>query len=182
MCFICNWNWLVILTAILALTSIYQARRSHKNSMLELRAYVSVVGSNFNVNLTNKWQPGPFELVNNGETPARDIVAWVRWVVESPSYEKFPKRIPGKRDEVVSVIHKGTPFGVSLEPMPPDESLESLIPQIKSGECFVFFWGRIEYKDVFGKRHYTNFRLHSEWTGDRLSLPIVTDPRANDAD
>ena len=139
---------------------------------LEQRAWVGVI------EIKHPFTNGPFLkegvapifsaiLKNVGTTPAQHItlVAGARIFPKnqpfSAQYEKLPAAdtsdtlmFPGQR-----TILATKPFEAISTP--------KAINAIKSGEAIVYFFGKIKYSDVFGKRHTTVFcvTLHRDLSG-----------------
>lgn len=153
----------VLLTAItggLVWTGLLQIRTVRS----QLRAYVFPDGATLWDGTTldppipaRTNQPGiVFTWKNSGQTPAFGVVSWGAIAVIEPINEAklITPRIESKFSNHLGTNAIGTKnlwFGRSLTP--------SETADIEAGVRAIYFYGRIEYKDIFNVAHYTDFRL-----------------------
>jgi hypothetical protein len=93
---------------------------------------------------------------NSGETPAYDVISWMEITVIPPSNENTP-RVPPLQHLFPHSLGPGCLSTKALwfgRPLTPNE-----ISLITVGQRAIFIHGRIEYRDAFKKRRFTNFRL-----------------------
>jgi hypothetical protein len=123
----------------------------------ELRAYVCV--SKAYIAFVHERAPEiQVHIKNCGKTPAYDIRTWIgvglgQYPVEA-SYLKPPPRGMGMSGSVLGPGDE--PQGmVFFHPVIPEEQMAIL----GTPELTLFAFGEISYKDAFGKRHMTKYRL-----------------------
>jgi hypothetical protein len=101
-------------------------------------------------------EPGVILLIRNfGQTPGREVVSWADIRVEYvrfentltvPAVTKFGAATIGKGGHIRKFVQLGRKLNASE------------IGDIATGARAIYIYGRIEYRDVFGRPHYTNFR------------------------
>jgi hypothetical protein len=108
---------------------------------------------------------------NSGNTPAFDVHAHINY---APRTSKLPKNftyhdisvaippLPGMAitPDVTSAIGAHETRGAM-----PAAFRQTILSEIDTGKTFVYLWGRVTYRDVFGCRHQTDFCtqiLHSQ--------------------
>lgn len=94
---------------------------------------------------------------NSGSTPAHQVNHW-----SSVEVEMFDKdvemRAPIRLD--AAFASNVPPNGsISADRVMSRKPTDKMIEAVKSGRAAVFVFGAIEYRDVFGARHRTNYRL-----------------------
>jgi hypothetical protein len=96
------------------------------------------------------------ELRNYGQTPAYDLTVKSNVKIDVPENVPFDD-LPGLPTGVPSIAFKDVGFHVNIGWPISEEDKNSLFQRKK----VFFFWGRVEYKDAFDKRHHFAFRLVS---------------------
>jgi len=128
-------------------------KSGEKHSERELRAYVCLDG------VTTPAFQGSTEtralIRNRGQTPAYDLKVVATFDLHAlPRTEFLPYRkqqpnqssgLVGPDSEISMVL-----AGVALTP----ERVQAL----RDGTCALFFYGRVDYRDAFGRNRFTNFR------------------------
>lgn len=93
---------------------------------------------------------------NSGQTPAYDVVSW--WEIEViPVSEEDSLSIPTLAKKHSTTVGTGCTFSKGRwfdRPLTADEK-----ERIFGGTLGIYAHGRIEYRDVFTIRHFSNFRL-----------------------
>lgn len=154
-----------VLIALIALgVAITTENRAGRNSKDTLRAYVNVKDAEFRMSRSNHQKAISVTLINSGQTPARKIRQSCRVACVPVDY-RDPIPISqldreGGFDIAASETHYIYPS--DLSPV----SLENTM-KLSENECSYLIVGRVEYEDVFGRLHFTNYRL--ELTG-RIGL------------
>jgi hypothetical protein len=153
-------------TLALACAAVAQFELLRRTSQRQLRAYVSfdsaalVDGTEVKpapfVDRTD--QPGIFSLIKNtGQTPARDVVHWSQMEV-APLGRVASMTPPLKLD--ISHSSYLPPEAISSKSQWLERSLSTQEKEgIKNGTYAIFLYGRIEYRDVFNKKHWSVYRL-----------------------
>jgi hypothetical protein len=134
-------------------------------SQRQLRAYVHpdtitlYDGSTLNPPRMNKANfPGVvFVWRNTGETPAKDIVVWSKVAVFAVRNEGKVKAPSSLQKEYPNTLGRGITGNRSLwyrRALAPQQAAD-----IGAGRLGVYFYGRIEYRDIFAKNRWTNFKF-----------------------
>ena len=148
-----------------------------KNGRRSLRAYVLVEPKGVHEGKHPR-NPSPIMWVQNwGQTPAYDVSSSVgcrvcRWPVIEDLTESFDDLEQSPRDGVLAPTQITTLYAHFEVELSKQE-----FGEISDGDSCLLVFGRIEYRDVFGKRHTTLFchyyrgdhlteetaRFHSSW-------------------
>jgi hypothetical protein len=140
------------------------AREQTKTTQAQLRAYV------FSDSLT-LWdgatltppvvaranQPGIFFIwKNTGQTPAINLVSWARIAIIRPTNEHrlFIPKLRLENANTLGANQGGTKTLWYRRTLTPQN-----IADIAAGRLAIYFYGRIEYRDVFDNDRWTNFRF-----------------------
>jgi hypothetical protein len=157
---------LAVFTVVLALSTIglwYVTWRtfSHaeKSAERQLRAYL-VVKTSFSEELAGEPRGRilvTVTITNSGQTPAYDVGGWI-----DKAFRNYivPGALPTPTNQIMngsSVLGPGVDRALQTIWDTPLNSDESAL--VKARKKAIFFYGRTEYRDAFGHRHYTNFRL-----------------------
>jgi hypothetical protein len=126
--------------------------------------------------------PGIGMLIKNcGQTPAYRVISWAQIAVIAVNNEALSLVLPASLEERFSnTLSAGSTFNKALwfdRPLTPNEIID-----IASGARAIYLYGRIEYRDAFKKRRYTNFRL--QYVGQFPPLPnaiLKFSDKGNDA-
>ena len=137
----------------------------------ELRAYLAVEIAGAVYQETTKgirFEAKP-SLVNRGQTPAYNINYRARAdILPYPIPKRMPLPEPEKLREYAAFLARDQGFGLSafITNMIDDNRVKSVMFSEKSRLCV---WGTIEYRDIFGREHYTNFFHSHYWFRDEKS-------------
>lgn len=107
---------------------------------------------------------------NSGQTPAHNVISWFQISVVPVQDEHRALGLPAIENRFSnnlgsgSVFTKAAWFDRSLTP--------SEITDLNQGTRAIYVYGRIEYKDIFKRPHFSNFRLH--YTGKFPPAPNAT--------
>jgi hypothetical protein len=107
-----------------------------------------------------------FTWKNSGQTPAANVISWAQMAVIKVADEES-LIVPRLEKVFASHLGAGVIANKSLwfnRPLTADE-----IDGIFNGTVAVYWYGRIEYSDIFDKPRYSNFRL--SYTGIFPPLP-----------
>lgn len=129
---------------------------SKETAERELRAYLSIESMNLirdgdSFNLRTK-------IVNDGQTPARGVRAWLQMGVRTPAGENIVEEEPGEQGSA----SLGTGKWVTV---PAQITLTAAeMAQIEGGQRTIFVWGRVTYVDIFDKDRFVTVcgRMGSE--------------------
>jgi len=94
---------------------------------------------------------------NSGQTPAYRVVSWAGIEVIPVSEESRKLVIPTLVDQYFNTLGAGGIFSKAFwfeRALTDDEKAN-----IAAATWAIYLFGRIEYQDVFNKKHFTNFRL-----------------------
>jgi hypothetical protein len=121
-----------------------------------LRAYVCVKG----VTITFKTRDAPVanvQITNFGRTPAYNVRAWIHmWIHEHPLKVALPVP-PSDLMRANSILAPGNHIYMVMPKKPPVPAESVALLGTKEGTIYIY--GRVDYRDVFGKEQWTNYRL-----------------------
>jgi hypothetical protein len=167
--FMTHGEWVISgITSIYVLISFLTWRAIRHSSERQLRSYVLpenlalVDGSMMNPpQPARALVPGTAMLIkNSGQTPAYNVISWVQIAIVAPANE-YTLTVPRLKEQFPNTLGAGATFNKALWF---DRALGAgEIADIASGAKAIYVYGRIEYRDAFKKRHFSNFRLH--WIG-----------------
>ena len=117
-----------------------------------------------NLTLTEGEKPISVRLKNSGNTPASEVHAVIGWrLQEMPLPEDFPIVAEGKVEPAPISLPAG--HGVTIFASPPPHLTALGAERIRDGAVRLYMFGRITYRDVFGRRRETRFcALHEKTT------------------
>jgi hypothetical protein len=95
---------------------------------------------------------------NGGQTPAYRVVSWVGIQVIPVRDEHTALVIPPLREQYANTLGAGSGFSKTWwldRPLAANE-----IQDIATGTRAIYVYGRIEYRDAFKRKRFTEFRLH----------------------
>jgi hypothetical protein len=156
---------LVVVTALLAFIAYLQIKTTQR----QLRAYVGVSSAKILVRSKEAGMPEALVMIHNsGETPARNVINVSGFAV-GPYPVKEPLNLIISDQELGSTWTRmdlgshGT--SASLVPISSDpayatpEAKAQFVTMLSEGKLIAFVYGEIRYRDVFGKRRWTKYRL-----------------------
>jgi hypothetical protein len=148
---------LALVTGPLIIVGWIQAHLLSKTAKRQLRAYVGADAPIF-----GKTDPNAISLTvrNGGQTPAANVRAWMNnyWIKGAdqllPGDFKYKDREPTGDFFVhrsVAALHpdKSCTFTFPLD--------DKLIPRVRKKEISLFFYGHVDYEDIFKRRQTTTF-------------------------
>jgi hypothetical protein len=155
-------KWLVIVTAILAgitagliYVGVRQELHLRDTARKELRAYLTIADGSLYF-LPNDVLRAEIKMVNSGKTPAHEVTPAIYGECRDPiNNEIFETVSPMRHKQPIapgSHWTVGYEFGIFSE-----EQKRELLERKK----LVFVWGRITFKDIFGKEQEINFRFRN---------------------
>jgi len=157
--------FLVVFTARLWVSTRDLVADTSKNARRQLRAYVNP-DSIILWDGTTLTPPQPqranvpgivMQWRNTGETPAKNVVSWSRVAVFSPRVEDRYNP-PARLDNRFShTLGRGIPGSRSVwyrRALTPQQ-----IVDVRTGRLGIYFYGRIEYQDIFGRPHWTTYKF-----------------------
>ncbi|MBV9567032.1 MAG: hypothetical protein JO172_02740 [Hyphomicrobiales bacterium] len=144
----------------------------------QLRAYIGVLSGVIQPGIVDGI-PGLLtrvEVKNFGQTPAYDFRSWIRVLIDHPNATPF--QFP---DSLInhprSLVSPQVSISIDAGFSPPND----LLSEIKSGAKKLFVWGRIEYRDAFGRPRFFVFRkTNSTYLPLNNYFGISTHPLADD--
>ncbi|MBI3791215.1 MAG: hypothetical protein HY275_10100 [Gemmatimonadetes bacterium] len=139
-------------TLLLWLATAALVRDARESSRREMRAYVHFVFASYDA----KTERVTMRIENFGRTPAHDVkyMLGVTEVARATFDADFWKE---QRIEAGSVLAPGAPSvipSIQKEPLTPAR-LAAIVSA--GGDRAIFAFGRVDYVDVFGQRHWTRF-------------------------
>lgn len=181
-------------TILLVAAGFYQATVTRAATRKQLRGYVFVETMDV-LNVTGNPPPpipgqpppqvgpwryrpdiGPAAMIvikNSGQTPAYDVVHYGNICLREyqPSPDLPPQHyIPTATKVAMPPDGKTSKFVNMLQPLTNEE-----IDQLRIGTHALYFYGKITYKDIFGKKRFTNFRyFHNGFIGILGQTTAVT--------
>jgi hypothetical protein len=164
--FMTHGEWVLsVITAIYVLISYRTLRAIRKSSERQLRAYVlpESAGIYDGTTVTPPQQgraniPGIAMLIkNSGQTPAYNVISWLQLAVVAVR-DEYMLTVPPLTQNFPNTLGANGTFSKALWF---DRQLTAgEIADIVSGVKAIYVYGRIEYRDTFKKKHFSNFRLH----------------------
>jgi|CXWL01.1.fsa_nt_gi hypothetical protein len=142
-----DW-WLIGITGLLTIATsglVYYARDTARR---QLRAYVGCQ----NISIVARPIRGQFAIKNFGQTMAKEVEIRLATAVETVGTTQFNL----EKLKCKTVIMPGEVTGWEEEAGEYDSGL------MNQGVYTIYAWGRVDYKDVFGRRHWTTFRFESD--------------------
>ena len=129
---------------------------SERTAEHELRAYVLIQSGriDFGEPTRPQWH---LRVKNFGQTPAYAVQHWTHiWIEKHPLRIKLPEPPPEFRMSK-SVLAPGNHEDMvwSKDPPIPEESM----PLVGTPQGTIYIYGKIQYRDAFGKSHFTRYRL-----------------------
>jgi hypothetical protein len=106
---------------------------------------------------------------NSGQTPAYDVKSWAKIEVMKPEHEP---------QLVIPTLQTFSKSNIGCNSLMPKNlmywrKLElNDIEEIQSGKLFIYIYGRIEYRDAFKRKRFSNFR--ARYAGRYPALKGVT--------
>jgi hypothetical protein len=133
------------------------ANEAGLSSRLELRAYVGIGHPKF-----GKPDPDAVEITieNGGRTPAYNITGWMNthWILGASSLLPDDFTFPDKEQGASFLVYRSTSM------LHPQKAVQyafmidfSLIDRCRKKEIALFFYGHVNYIDIFRKPHTTTF-------------------------
>jgi hypothetical protein len=94
---------------------------------------------------------------NTGESPAKDVVIWSKMAVFAIRSEAKIRPPASLQKQFPNTLGRGIPGNRSL--WYKRALTAAQCEDIASGRLGIYFYGRIEYRDIFNKRRWTNFKF-----------------------
>ena len=160
---------LVAFTAILAFSTIFLwvatralVKSAERTAQRQLRAYVGVEGVSIKKITADEKPFIVIKLKNFGQTPAYDVTHWMDMATAAKGTKRLTldKKGDGGR-AIIDPTH-----GFSVECTKKTELTIEEARDILADTKRLYFTGRITYRDAFGHKRKTNFRL--ETAGESL--------------
>jgi len=143
-----------------------------------LRAYVAV--SHSTIHFPRPGIPVVKVVVRNtGQTPASNVRQWIHmWV------ERYPLTVElGEPPEgfVMGQGHLGGNGGTSEMVIErPNPIAPCMHDRIGTADCTIYIYGRVEYDDIFGHRHFLKYRLMYGGAEEGLEGSLKSCPEGNE--
>jgi hypothetical protein len=161
----------IIYTAFVTNKSATAAQASANAVVSQLRAYIGMrvkqgIPPTFNAEIGPY---GAFEVKNTGQTPAFDMIYWIRGGI-GPANHHGP--LPDSDEDDVApqpmTLAPGSSVDIASTGPVPDANVVAAFEQ---GLMAAYIWGEIEYTDAFKNRRFHNFRY--KFTAADIAGPIV---------
>jgi hypothetical protein len=141
---------------------IWQTIASRTSAQRQIRAYVGPEGATIGDGTT--WDPpqpnvpGVVMFIKNfGQTPAYKVVSWAQIAVIAVKDENTMLIVPPMVEQFSTTVGSGASYNKISKldrQLAPNE-----IADIAAGVRAIYWYGRIEYRDIFKRPRFTNFRL-----------------------
>lgn len=138
----------------------------------ELRAYLCI---SFDRSKTDENQGAPiFQIINSGLTPAYRVSYWLNYrFADVTSHEPFQEKpLVPQRTTFFTIASRDTYLVV----VPKIGNFE----EFRNGLKASYYWGVVQYEDVFGHHHSTHFRFVCSVQGNKIFWQLS--PDGNQAD
>jgi hypothetical protein len=186
-----DW-WMIGLTlalvgvGVLQLVSfIIQARRlgdtvnvMKDTAQRQLRAYVSIFDARIAFDTDGRTFRPTIVLQNAGQTPAYDVASWTDGdAFDASKPPSFSQPIPADQRTLRTVVGPGMKFTLNSQKVTEIPGIEG---HVRDGTTAIYVWGRVDYRDAFGRTWPLEFRCraHPLPGGHWLLAPT---PEGNDA-
>jgi hypothetical protein len=159
--------FVAIFTVVLAVSTILlwiagerQRSLSEDTAQRQLRAYMVA-----DMSSVTRWKQGQTAeaetiMKNTGLTPAYDIEGWSAIMYDKyPLPYKFPISVPLETTLAQSVLGSGGVVRLKAPTKTVVPTLETNT-EFEAGTMALYFWGKVTYRDAFGKERFTNFRFY----------------------
>jgi len=103
---------------------------------------------------------------NIGKTPAYKVNSWFCTQIRQSDPQDGSLDSEGCKNKNYGLIAPGISFNVQRGDRNPVSSEQR--SRFMQNQLHLYFWGRVEYDDSFGKHHYTDFCMRSETAGRDL--------------
>lgn len=162
--------WKTLKATRAAVTEAQEATRAAQDAVIvtkdaaerQLRAYVNVSAAQ------SRWSPtlrALIEIKNSGQTPGYDLTHWTATGFGTSDRADFSDDPPRQ----ASVLGAG---GTQTTETPVAPGNGTIHEAFRSGSVTMFVWGRIDYRDAFGVRRMTAYRLRWVDGGDDGRLVV----------
>lgn len=156
---------LMLYTARLWAATKQLVSEAQETSIRQLRAYVHLDhsnlwdGSTLNPPMhTKAFVPGiNLQWRNTGETPAKNVTIWSRVVVIKPEHEALYRPPPRLQEGYSNNLGRGIPGTKSMWYRHALTAAQCAL--VQRGRLGIYVYGRIEYRDVFRRDRWTNFKI-----------------------
>lgn len=157
-------EWLVAATFIVGVAGLWNVIITRGSSRRQLCAYVLPDSALIiDGNMLNPPQPARVNIPgivltikNTGQTPAYKVVSWMQIEV-LPTNQENALVIPRLQNLFSLTLGVGTPFSKAMWFHRPVTAAE--VQAISAGTTAIFLYGRIEYRDAFKRKRWSNFRF-----------------------
>jgi hypothetical protein len=168
-------NWIIAGLSLLAVgVSWWTFHRTRQITRQQLRAYIGTTKTQYFAPAT-MGADGEIRAaaLNSGQTPAFKVKSWSgTHLREYPLAGDLPP-------------HPDPEFGTTDTMLPPNAefylrgTVHAAKRKLLDGTNAIYFFGRIEYEDIFGHQHFTNYRFL--WRGEATDgVGLKRDKRGND--
>ena len=160
--------WTLLISAIGTGLLVWTLWETRQTSRRELRAYLSI--EPFGVNeAENGLSRVPFEMINNGQTPAYDLRLCGDFLIVEGDPKEFNPYTSGRlSDKTADTDHT---LGANTKRFSyayiNSETYRPHLDKIARKEAAIIHYGYVNYTDIFKKSHRTSFAFY-HW-GDELS-------------
>jgi hypothetical protein len=144
---------LALATVLLWIATKNLVKGAENTAKKELRAYMGVERIRIYQDPSDTSIPGNWNIKvrNFGKTMAKDTETWIEGTIGDGKRNTFGNR----RSKTVVMPNEAMAFEEAIAKTQAD------VDGFRHGYTSVYVWGRISYKDVFDKDHWTSFRFKS---------------------
>lgn len=178
---------IAVFTFLLLCVGVRQVGISQRTAHRQLRAYLApdftsiTDGSSLTPPSDVGLVRGATVIKNSGQTPAYDVQTWAEIDIARTSEEN--RLVAPEQLTRISMTSIG-PGGATTHTRHLGRALtDHEVSEVQTSKSAIYIYGNTEYRDVFGKKHTTNFRLKYSGVWPPVGTPNMTYCEAgNDAD
>jgi hypothetical protein len=157
----------LIAVTVYAYIAYRQLEQMRSSAIVDQRAGIYVAGTDWGFTETKaKIAVATVRFRNIGKTPAYKVNGRFCTQIKQSDPQDGSLDSEGCKDENYGLVAPGISFNVQRgDRNPVSNEVRSRLMQ---NQLHLYFWGRVEYDDSFGKHHSTDFCMRSETTGGDL--------------
>jgi hypothetical protein len=165
-------SFLIVLTLAAVVAAFVQVALTNRTARRQLRAYVFLDAGEVTWNPADKTASFIARFRNGGQTPAFNYQCGVEFVIAEPTFKGYWQVRDMVAGRTITTFGHGGCHEVPGAPIPLSEQD---LPRWLAGEKDLFVFSRVEYDDVFGRRHKLCNRFRVKAPGDQTALPLIHD-------
>ena len=146
----------LILSARATNAAVVANKIARESAEQQLRAYVSLDNKSFRISGEARIS-GPVvraSVINTGQTPAYDLQHWM-----GIGFYEVPLARALDEGTFTGLMTLGPGGSTDIEITKKDPPTPEQVAALHAGKGNFYVWGRIEYRDAFGKSQFVNFKF-----------------------